>query len=167
MTLELHGYSPSVYSRIARLTLHGKSVEYGWREVDPFSDEMPAAYYLEANPFGRVPTLLHDGFVLYATVATARYIDEAFPGPRLQPDAAKGRARALQIASVVDGHAYWPLVRQVFAHDVWRPFHGEPSDESEVEAGLEVAPAVLSALDRLVSDDGFAVGDSHRGHSSP
>ena len=159
MTLELHGYSPSVYSWIARLTLHEKSVEYAWREVDPFADDVPA-YYLEANPFGRVPTLFHDGFVLYETVAVVRYVDEAFPGPSLQPDSAKGRARALQIASVVDAHAYRPLVRQVFSHDVWRPLQGEPSDEAEIGAGLAAAPTVLSALDGLVGDDGFAVGGS-------
>ena len=159
MTLELHGYSPSVYSWIARLALHEKSVEYLWREVDPFADDVPA-YYLEANPFGRVPTLFHDGFVLYETVAIVRYVDEIFPGPSLQPDSAKGRARALQIASVVDAHAYRPLVRQVFSHDVWRPLHGEPSDEAEIDAGLAAAPTVLSTLDGFIGDDGFAVGGS-------
>ena len=41
--------------------------------------------YLALNPFGRVPTLVHDGFVLYETTAITRYIDEAFGGTRCSP----------------------------------------------------------------------------------
>ncbi len=166
MTLERHGYSPSVYSWIARLVLYEKAVEYRWVEVDPFADG--PAHYLESS-FGRVPTLVHDGFVLYETVAIARYADEAFVGPSLQPATPRGRARALQIASVVDAHAYWPLVRQIYEHDVWRPLHGEPNSEQEIVAGLAAAPPVLSALDGLAGcgehlvDDALSLADLHVG----
>ena len=122
MTLELHGYAPSVYCWIVRLVLHEKSIEHRWHEVDPFAHPLPA-HYLRANPFGRVPTLVHDDFTLYETSAIVRYVDEIVPEPSLQPDSARGRARALQIAGVVDAHACRPLVRQVFSHDVRRPLH--------------------------------------------
>ena len=37
------------------------------------------------HPFGRVPALQHDDFVLYETNAIAAYIDDVFPGPKLTP----------------------------------------------------------------------------------
>ena len=64
MTLVLHGYRPSVYVRVARLTLAEKGVAYNQVEVNPFAGDL-AGDYLALQPFNRVPTLVHDGFVLY------------------------------------------------------------------------------------------------------
>jgi glutathione S-transferase len=113
MTVELHGYRYSVYSWIARFALHEKGADYHWTEINPFADQVPADYLIK-HPFKRVPTLVHDGFVLYETSAITRYVDEAFEGPDLQPPAPQDRARHNQIISVIDSYAYWPLVRQVF-----------------------------------------------------
>lgn len=157
MPLILHGYHYSVYVRIARLVLAEKGVAYDRVEVNPFSPDIPAAY-LTLHPFGRVPTLVHDGFALYETGAISRYIDRAFPGPSLQPRDARALARMDQIIGVVDSYAYWPLVRQVFSHRVFRPRLGQPADDAEVARGLASATRVLAALEELAASDTFLVG---------
>ena len=157
MSLVLHGYRYSVYVRIARLALAEKGVAYDRVEVNPFSPDVPAAY-LALHPFGRVPTLVHDGFALYETGAISRYIDRAFPGPKLQPEEAHALARMDQIIGVVDSYGYWPLVRQVFSHRVFRPAIGQPTDDAEVARGLVGAAKVLTALEALASPTAFLVG---------
>lgn len=159
MALILHGYRYSVYQRIARLTLAEKGVAYERVEVNPFAPDLPAAY-LALHPFGRVPALVHDGFALYETAAITRYIDRAFPGPALQPAEPKALARMDQIIGVVDAYAYWPLVRQVFSHKVFRPRAGQPGDKAEVAKGLAAAVKVLAALEKLIADAAFLVGPS-------
>lgn len=157
MPLVLHGYHYSVYVRIARLVLAEKGVAYDRVEVNPFSPDVPAAY-LALHPFGRVPTLVHDGFALYETGAISRYIDRAFAAPSLQPRDPRALARMDQIISVVDSYAYWPLVRQVFSHRVFRPSLGQPADDAEVALGLAGAAKVLTALEELATADSFLVG---------
>lgn len=157
MALLLHGYRYSVYLRVARLALEEKRVTYERVEVNPFDLAMPADY-LKLHPFGRVPTLVHDGFALYETGAITRYIDRSFPGPSLQPGDARTLARMDQIISIVDSYAYWPMVRQVFSHAVFRPRAGRPGDASEVKAGLDAAPKVLAALEALTVDAPFLTG---------
>jgi len=157
MPLVLHGYHYSVYVRIARLVLAEKGVTYDRVEVNPFSPDVPAAY-LALHPFGRVPTLVHDGFALYETGAISRYIDRAFAGPSLQPRDPRVLARMDQIISVVDSYAYWPLVRQVFSHRVFRPSLGQPADDAEVALDLAGAAKVLTALEELATADSFLVG---------
>ena len=159
MALILHGYRFSVYQRIARLTLAEKGMAYQQVEVNPFAPDLPAAY-LALHPFGRVPALVHDGFALYETAAITRYIDRAFPGPALQPTEPKALARMDQIIGVVDAYAYWPLVRQVFSHKVFRPRSGQPGDEAEIAKGFAGAVKVLAALEKLMADAGFLVGPS-------
>jgi glutathione S-transferase len=158
MAVELHGFQYSVYSWIARLALHEKGVEYNWVEVNPFSEVVPA-YYLEMHPFKRVPTLVHDEFVIYETNAISRYVDDAFDGPHLQRTQAKERARCNQILSIVDNYAYWPMVRQVFSHGAFLPRMGRPSDKLEIRHGLDAASKVLGSLERLASGDQFLSGD--------
>lgn len=157
MTPVLHGYSYSVYNRIARLALVEKGVAYDRVEVNPFAPDMPATY-LSLHPFGRVPALVHGDFTLYETQAVTRYIDRAFPGPGLQPGDSKELARMDQFMGVVDSYGYWPLVRQVFSHGYFRPKRGLPGDPAELAHGLAVAPKVLGALQALMAPDMFLVG---------
>jgi glutathione S-transferase len=157
MTLILHGYRYSVYVRIVRLVLAEKGLAYEQVEVNPFAAAVPPDY-LALHPFGRVPTLVHDGFALYETGAITRYVDRAFPGPALQPADPQRLARMDQIAGVVDAYAYWPLVRQVFVHDVVRPHLGTAGDAAELEKGLEAAAKALDALAALAAADAWLTG---------
>jgi glutathione S-transferase len=157
MPLVLHGYRYSVYVRIARLALAEKEVAYDSVEVNPFAADVPADY-LALHPFGRVPALGHDGFALYETGAISRYVDRTFSGPALQPVQPRALGRMDQIIGVVDSYGYWPLVRQVFSHRVFRPATGQPADEAEVERGLAGAAKVLAALEALAAPDAFLVG---------
>jgi glutathione S-transferase len=159
MPVVLHGYRYSVYHRIARMALVEKGVAHSQVEVDPFAAEVPAEY-VAMHPFRRVPTLVHGDLVLYETSAITRYVDEGFEGPALQPTGARARARMNQVISIVDSYGYWPMVRQVFSHRVFRSRSGEPVDEGEVQKGLEAATRVLSALETLASPRTFLVGES-------
>jgi glutathione S-transferase len=157
MPLVLHGYHYSVYVRIARLVLVEKQVPYERVEVNPFAPEIPADY-LALHPFGRVPTLVHGEFVLYETAAITRYIDRAFAGPALQPAEPRALARMDQIVGIADAYGYWPLVRQVFSHRVFRPAAGRPADDAEVKQGLMAAAKVLGALEALAGSQAFLAG---------
>ena len=95
--IELIGLRISVYTRIACLALEEKEVDYTLREVDIFADGGPPADYLEQHPFGTIPCMKHDNFTLYETGAITRYVDEAFPGQALQPEAPAARdSRAIE-----------------------------------------------------------------------
>ncbi len=168
--VELIGYRYSVYLRIARLALEEKGVAFRHVEVDPFGDVPP--WYLALQPFGRVPVLRHGDFTIHETAAIGRYVDAAFDGPALVPAEGRAGARAAgrmqQVIGIVDSYGYRPMVRQVFAHAVFRPAAGEVGDWAEVLAGLEAARVVLGALEGLVegrwmAGDAVSLADLHLG----
>ncbi|MBA3447968.1 MAG: glutathione S-transferase family protein [Pseudaminobacter sp.] len=158
MPVTLHGYRYSVYLRIVRMTMLEKGVAWSHVEVDPFTDPI-APDYLALNPFGRVPTLDHNGFILYETTAITRYIDEAFPAKSLQPFDAQKRARMNQIIAIADSYGYWPMVRQVFSQRVFNAAPRIP-DETVIAEGLVGSKKVLAALESLAGGGDFLVGDS-------
>jgi glutathione S-transferase len=81
----LYGADYSVYVRDARLALLEKGVDHELVPVDIFAEGGPPAWYGDLHPFGKIPAFEHDGFRLFETSAIARYVDEAFDGPALQP----------------------------------------------------------------------------------
>lgn len=157
MAVELHGYQYSVYTRIAQITLAEKKVSCTRIEVDPFQEHVPERYRA-MHPFLRVPTLVHDDFILYETSAITRYVDDSFDGPLLQPDNSRERARMSQIISIIDHYGYWPMVRQVASQRVFSPRLGEPADENEVQIGLKASERVLDAIEELSNGRQFLVG---------
>jgi glutathione S-transferase len=157
MSVVLYGYQYSVYLRIVRMTLVEKSVGWEHVEIDPFADTIPADY-LALHPFGRVPTLKHGNFVLYETAAITRYIDEVFPGPRLQPEAPEDRARMNQIIAIADAYGYWPMVRQVFSPRVFNAALGRTPDERVVAEGIAKSHTVLGAIEALIGGGPFLAG---------
>lgn len=159
MGVTLYGYRYSVYLRIARLALLEKGVPWDHVEIDPFADTIPADY-LALHPFGRVPTLVHDDFVLYETTAITRYVDDALPGRPLQPSDARRRARMNQIIAVADAYGYWPMVRQVFVQRVFNQARGSKADEAVLAEGLLASRRVLAAVEDMATGGEFLAGDA-------
>lgn len=151
MGLTLYGYRYSVYTRIARLVLAFRGLDYQTCEVNPFATP-PDANLARVSPFQFVPVLDHDGFVLCETSAITRYVAARFTGPALVPDEVKSAARMEQVMAIIDAHGYWPMVRQVFSHAVFRLAMSEPVDQSQIALGLKAATSVLTTLDGIAAE---------------
>jgi glutathione S-transferase len=152
------GAQYSVYVRIARLSLAEKGVEYELVPVDIFAEEGPPPGYLDRHPFGRIPAFEHAGFSLYETSAIARYIDEAFEGPKLQPSDIKERARCNQLISIADNYAYPQLVWGIYVERVSKPRRGAVTDEAKIAATIPKARACLKAISDLLGESPWLAG---------
>ena len=158
--ITLLGLRISVYTRIARLALEEKKIDYRLEEVDIFADDGPPADYLELHPFGRIPFLRYGDLQLYETGAICRYVDEAFVGPSLQPREPLSRARMNQFVSVLDSYAYRPMVWDVYVQRIVIPGSGGKPDEALISAALPEIEIVLGELERALSAGEFLAGDA-------
>jgi glutathione S-transferase len=152
------GAAYSVYVRAVRLALAEKQAPYRLVEVDVFAEGGPPADYRGRHPFGRIPAFEHDGFRLYEAGAISRYVDEAFPGPPLQSDAPRSRARVNQILSLLDSYAYRTLVWDIFVERVRLPAQGRQPDEARIAAALPRAETCLQALADLQGEGPWLAG---------
>lgn len=153
MPVILHGPSYSTYARTARLALEEKGVAHHVNEVDVLSGKGHTPEHLALQPWGKVPAFEHDGFTLFETLAITRYVDEAFPGPALQPADVKARARMTQICGIVDSYAYGAIVHKVFWQEVIIPMQGGTPDAAIAAAGLKATRQALDVLEGLVAGD--------------
>ncbi|WP_376704638.1 glutathione S-transferase family protein [Mesorhizobium sp. ISC25] len=150
----VYGADYSVYVRIVRLVLEEKGVGYELVPVDIFAADGIPGWYFEHQPFGRIPAFEHDGFRLYDTGAIARYVDEAFDGPALQPVEARPRARMNQITGLLDAYAYRAMVWDVAVERLEKT----PPDEAVIANGLRQARTALQALSSLKAEGPCLLG---------
>src|SRR5215212_9948309 len=92
MTIRLHYHPRSTYSRRVRIALLDKSIDHELVLVDMAAGQHKSPGYLALNPYGRVPTIEHDGFVLYESTAILGYVEAVQPDGRLLPRDPQDRA---------------------------------------------------------------------------
>ena len=83
LAFTIHSIPGSPFGRAVLAALHEKGVPCRFSMVTPGALRAPE--HLARHPFGRVPVLEHDGFMLYETQAILRYIDRVLPEPALTP----------------------------------------------------------------------------------
>lgn len=159
-TPKVFGAAYSVYVRIVRLALIEKQVPYELVPVDIFAKDGPPPDYRERQPFGRIPAFAHGDFSVYETGAIARYVDEAFEGPALQPAGAQARARCNQIVSIADNYAYPHLVWGLYVEQVSKPRQGALPDPDRIATSRAAGRTCLGALECLIAGDEWLTGRS-------
>ena len=92
-TLVLYHAAYSPCSLKVRLVLAEKGLSYTSRELSFARQEQVAPDYLKINPNGVVPTLVHDGQVIFDSSVIAEYLDELFAEPALVPSDPVRRAQ--------------------------------------------------------------------------
>jgi glutathione S-transferase len=100
--LKLHYHPFSTFSRRVRIALVEKNIPCELVEVDMMARAHRGPAYLALNPYGRVPTLEEDGFVLYESTAILEYLEATHPTPPLVPADARSRAHVAMHMKLCD-----------------------------------------------------------------
>jgi maleylacetoacetate isomerase len=102
--LKLYSYFRSSASYRVRIALHWKKIKFEYIPIHLLKDggQQNKPEYRKVNPMGHVPALDHDGFLVAESMAIIQYLDDAFPGAKLFPTAAKDRAQVMQICEAIN-----------------------------------------------------------------
>ena len=152
----VYGVPGSPYVRSALLGFEEKGAPYRLHALGLGEEKTPA--HLARHPFGRVPTIDHDGFALYDTQAIIRYVDAAFAGPALQPRDAQASARMNQLIGIVDWYFFHQVTAVIGFNRLLAPLLGITTDEAAVTAAIPNAKNCLDVLERFKGNNRFMVG---------
>jgi glutathione S-transferase len=155
----VHSIPGSPFGRAVLTTLEEKGASYRFSPVAPGTLRSPE--HLARHPFGRVPVLEHNGFLLYETQAILRYLDRVLPNPALTPADPKRAARMDQVMNVNDWYLFQGVGNVIVFHRVVGPrVMGLTPDEAAIEAAMPKARAVFAELARLLGGQSYFAGDT-------
>jgi len=153
----IHGFPQSSYVWTVRAVCAAKGVSYELDTVAP--DELTSDEHLARHPFGKVPAMTHDGFVLYESSAIARYIDESFEGPYLTPGDPKGRARMEQWISVATSYLYPQAVIEFAFGYIFPGTEDGAPNRAKIDASLPALRKTYGLINEAVSESKWMVGN--------
>jgi glutathione S-transferase len=149
----VYGSPASTYVRSVRMTLAEKDVPY--ELVEGWADHPEIA---KRQPFGKVPAFRHGDLELYESFAIARYVDEAFRGPALQPGDAKARARMTQLISMHSSYCYPTMIGGIVIERVAPKLFNRPADEEKVKNAVPGVDKVLGVLEPMAGSGPYLLG---------
>jgi glutathione S-transferase len=111
--IKLYTFGPSTNSRKVRIALIEKGLEFERITVDLTKREQKSPEYLRIHPFGQVPALDDEGFIVYDSTIINEYLEDEYPGVPLMPKDSEGRARARMMEDLRDNHFNPPYVQMM------------------------------------------------------
>jgi len=157
--MKVFGHPMSTCTRKVLCALAEKGQTAEFVLVDIMKGDGKKADYLALQPFGQVPALDDDGFVLYESRAICRYLDEKLPGAKLHGSDAKGRALVEQWLSVETSN-FTPHAMKIIMTAFFGPMMGKAVDEAVVTSGRENLTKAVEVMQRQLTKHQFVAGDS-------
>jgi glutathione S-transferase len=114
--------------------------------------------HLARHPFGKVPVLQHDSFVLYETQAINRYVDRVLTGPALVPSDSHGAALVDQWIGVLDAY-FSPNAQPFIVETLFRRHIGGEQNARAIAEGRAGMEIVLDLVERRLTESPFLAGD--------
>jgi glutathione S-transferase len=154
----VHSVAGSPYGRAVLATLVEKGASYRFAPVAPGGNRQEP--HVSRHPFGRVPVLEHDGYMLYETQAILRYLDRVLPDPALTPADPKAAGRMDQVMNICDWYLFQGVNNVIGFHRVVRPrLMGLAPDEAAIAEAMPKAHVVFNELSRLLGGGSYFAGD--------
>ncbi|KAF9222357.1 glutathione S-transferase [Gyrodon lividus] len=162
MVLKLYGFPLSTCTRLVGLICKEKDIPYELIVVDLTKGEHKAPGYKEKQPFGQIPYIDDDGFILYESRAIARYLIKKYPNqgtPGLVPTDAKAEALFEQAASIEVSN-FNATAAPLVVEKVFKPRRGLQTDEAKVAEHLAALNAKLDVYEIILGKQKYLAGNT-------
>jgi glutathione S-transferase len=156
--IKLYYHPFSTFGRRARMSLIEKDVPAELVVVELPKGAHKSPEYLALNPYGRVPTLVEDDFVLYESTAILEYIEATHPTPPLVPADARGRALVSMQMKLCD------IEMGAATSTVIRPKRFQPQEKWDLAAMAQACDTIqrhLGMLEKQLEGHMWIVGDAY------
>ncbi|KAJ7627340.1 glutathione S-transferase [Roridomyces roridus] len=162
MVVKLYGYPKGGHTVTAAVILLEKNIPFKMMPIDIREGEHRSVEYRAMQPFGQLPCIDDNGFVMYECRAIARYLVDKYPkdGPALIPAANDviGRARFEQAASV-EVTNFQPHAFKIYVEGMRKVRQGIPKDQAAYDDAVSQLSATLDVYEATLAKQKFLAGD--------
>ncbi|MGH7769509.1 MAG: glutathione S-transferase family protein [Candidatus Binatia bacterium] len=153
--IKLYHFPQSSNSRKVRIALIEKGLEFERVLIDLTKKEQKNPDYLKIHPFGQVPALDDEGFVVYDSTIINEYLEDEYPYPALLPKDSDGRARARMMEDLRDNY-FNPAAGQI-NREIRKP-EGERSQQA-IDAGKAEIFKCFDRIEKALQGKEYLAGD--------
>ena len=156
--MKIIGSYVSPYVRKVLACLNLKGLDY---EIDPITPFFGGDEFERLSPLRRIPVLIDGAVTICDSSVICAYLDEAYGGHPLLPNAPADRALARWLEEFADTRLGDVFIWGLFYQRRVRPMvWGEPGDQARIDWAIsQGAPSALDYLEMQLPADGFLFGE--------
>ncbi|KAJ7157541.1 glutathione S-transferase [Mycena crocata] len=160
MVLKIFGSPLSTCTRRVATVLVEKQVPFEFVAVDLAKAEQKASGFIAKQPFGQVPYIDDDGFILYESRAICRYIVDKYPthGAKLVPTDVQRKALFEQAASIEYSN-FDPFCSKAVVEMVFKPMRGMQPDKATFDTLIAGLSGKLDAYEVILGKQKYLAGN--------
>ncbi|KAH7926060.1 glutathione S-transferase, partial [Leucogyrophana mollusca] len=161
MVLKLYGFSTSTCTLRVAVTLSEKNVPFEFHHIDLVGGAHKQPNFTAFQPFGQVPYIDDDGFILYESRAIARYIAAKYASQGTQnllPSEPKANALFEQAASIETSN-FDPFASGLAWELKFTKMYGGKTDEARVVTLRSTLSAKLDAYEAILAKQKYLAGN--------
>ncbi|MEU7634234.1 glutathione S-transferase N-terminal domain-containing protein [Nocardia sp. NPDC049220] len=164
--MKVYGAATSACTHKVLMVFAEKDQHADLVEVSVLKGHDKSPEHRERQPFGEIPVLEDDGFLLYESRAIIRYLDQRLPGPALTPTDIRLRGLMEQWVSIEQSYVsgpVWELVRGGPVYEIIRasPAVGllpPPPDKDAIAAARAALAIPFDVADATLARQEFLAG---------
>ncbi|MBC2668720.1 glutathione S-transferase family protein [Novosphingobium piscinae] len=154
--MKLYGALLSPYVRKVALVAAEKGLDWTMVLANPGGED---AAFRQASPFGKIPAIDDDGFLLADSSAIVTYLEAKCPSPALLPAEPQVRGRAVWFDEFADTIYFAAGIKVLFHRLVGPKLLKRPYDEAVALQGEAELPPILAYLESVAPPEGWLVGE--------
>ncbi|KAF5361852.1 hypothetical protein D9756_002057 [Leucocoprinus leucothites] len=160
MVLKIYGHPLSTPSKLVAAICYEKEVPFEFITLDLLKGESRNPEHMARNPWGKVPVIDDDGFILYESRAIARYIADKYAakGPQLIPSDIHKRA-LLEQAISSEAFTWDRAMLPILLEAVYKKYQGLESDPAKVEELTKTLCESLDVYEKILAKQKYIAGD--------
>ncbi|KAJ7611103.1 glutathione S-transferase [Mycena polygramma] len=160
--LKLYGMHQASTTRRIATVLHELQVPFELHEVNILKGESKLPAYLEMQPFGQIPCIDDDGFILYESRAICRYLAAKYPAANLMPSPTDLKAYALfEQAASIELTNFDPTAARWGLEMVIKPtIRSEKGDNAVAAEQLAVLEKKLEVYEAILGKQRYLAGET-------
>ncbi len=152
--MKLYHFPPSTNSLKVRIALLEKGLAFESVVIDLIKKEQKDPEYLKIHPFGQVPALDDDGFIVYDSTVINEYLEDEYPHPPLLPAGSEDRARARLMEDYRDNRLNPHFVALI--HEYRKP--EEERDAALIQEAHATIGAAFAVVERQLQGREYLAG---------
>ncbi|KAF9037901.1 glutathione S-transferase [Hymenopellis radicata] len=153
MVLQLFGFPVSTHTKRVAVVLREKRVPFDVHPINVAAGDQKSPEYLAKQPFGQVPYIVDDGFVLYESRAICRYLAAKYAdqGTPLLPSSSDLKTIALfEQAASIEQNAFDPYATKCVFEKVIFPLQGLTTNQEAYDQAHQTLDMKLAAYDQIL-----------------
>ena len=158
--IKLYGYLKATCTMRVLILLEELKLPYQLHKIDLLQREQKDPEYIKIQPFGKVPALDDNGFIIFESRCIIKYLSKKYDKNSIMNGTNFEEETLIDNWLEVEGQNFNPPIASIVFEKVFKKMLGFDTDSYAVVRGLQQLHQVLDVYEKILSQREYIAGEN-------